>query len=229
MKNLKNNLSLWYKHLNKINIATIFVLALMVMPIISGAQTISRYLSVGSTGSDVSTLQSFLARDTTIYPQGLVTGYFGPLTRSAVMNFQARNGISQVGQVGPITLAEINRQIAMGGNVPNNTSLNAPVITSVTINPSRTSATLAWTTNELARGQVYYSTNPIVANETMHDVEISGTPVATTDGNFKIANSASLQGLESDTTYYYMIYTKDPNNNVTVTWPSLASSFRTDD
>src|SRR6185436_15994829 len=84
------------------------------VPSVSFADTLNRELQKGMSGSDVSALQTFLAQDNTIYPQGLVTGYFGPLTFSAVSNFQSRNGIATVGRVGPITLAEINRQMASG-------------------------------------------------------------------------------------------------------------------
>ena len=49
---------------------------------------ISNEIGVGSTGADVSTLQTFLATNSTIYPQGLVTGTFGPLTEAAVVNWQ---------------------------------------------------------------------------------------------------------------------------------------------
>ena len=64
---------------------------------------ITRTLSFGSTGTDVSCLQKFLASDTSIYPRGLVTGYFGSLTRQAVILFQAAHKIAKVGIVGPIT------------------------------------------------------------------------------------------------------------------------------
>jgi len=64
----------------------------------ANAATLTRQLELGMRGDDVSSLQTFLAQDVTIYPQGLVTGYFGSLTKSAVSNFQARNGISTVGR-----------------------------------------------------------------------------------------------------------------------------------
>jgi len=46
-------------------------------------------LKVGSTGADVTALQEFLkGQGSSIYPEGLVTGYFGPLTKAAVTKFQ---------------------------------------------------------------------------------------------------------------------------------------------
>jgi peptidoglycan hydrolase-like protein with peptidoglycan-binding domain len=54
--------------------------------VISGSST----LTIGSSGAQVSALQQFLAADPAIYPEGLVTGYFGPLTQAAVMRYQCQ-------------------------------------------------------------------------------------------------------------------------------------------
>ncbi len=63
-----------------------------------------------------------LATDPEIYPEGLITGYFGPLTRRAVKRFQKIAGIEQVGVVGPKTLSKINELLEEGagasGKVP---------------------------------------------------------------------------------------------------------------
>jgi hypothetical protein len=70
-------------------------------------------LDVGATNSQVSLLQAFLAKDASIYPEGRVTGHFGPLTQAAVEKFQLRYGLAKVGDaaygyVGPKTRAKIN-------------------------------------------------------------------------------------------------------------------------
>jgi uncharacterized protein YkwD len=62
----------------------------------------------GSRGNEVARLQEFLQRDRLIYPEGLVTGYFGVLTESAVMRFQKQYGIPRVGIVGPLTRRKLN-------------------------------------------------------------------------------------------------------------------------
>lgn len=49
------------------------------------------------TGGDVTRLQRFLAQDVSIYPEGRVTGYFGPATLRAVQRWQARAGIVSSG------------------------------------------------------------------------------------------------------------------------------------
>ncbi len=56
-------------------------------------------LQSGDNGDNVRILQSFLAQDTTIYPEGLTTGYFGLRTGDAVRKFQARNGLPQTGNL----------------------------------------------------------------------------------------------------------------------------------
>lgn len=47
----------------------------------------------GATGGEVSRLQRFLSQDKTIYPEGVVSGYFGKLTERAVQKWQAKNKI----------------------------------------------------------------------------------------------------------------------------------------
>ncbi len=53
----------------------------------------------GTRGAVVEYLQKLLATDPQLYPEGLVTGYYGPLTESAVKRFQAANNIPQTGTV----------------------------------------------------------------------------------------------------------------------------------
>ncbi len=73
-------------------------------------------LAFGSKGEDVKKMQEFLAREKTIYPEGLVTGYFGSLTQKAVERFQIKYGIvsggtpatTGFGLVGPRTRAKLN-------------------------------------------------------------------------------------------------------------------------
>ncbi|HEY4489282.1 MAG TPA: N-acetylmuramoyl-L-alanine amidase [Candidatus Paceibacterota bacterium] len=47
--------------------------------------------------SAVERLQKILAKDKTVYPEGLVTGYFGPATLRAVQAFQKKNSIVSSG------------------------------------------------------------------------------------------------------------------------------------
>lgn len=68
----------------------------------------SRVLTQGASGDDVKQLQEFLKTYTGAYPNGLITGYYGPLTAVAVKKFQAQNGIESAGVVGPKTQEKIN-------------------------------------------------------------------------------------------------------------------------
>ncbi|HTY39712.1 MAG TPA: fibronectin type III domain-containing protein [Candidatus Paceibacterota bacterium] len=70
--------------------------------------TLLTTLGQGSQGDAVKTLQALLASDPTIYPQGLITGFFGPATAQAVKRFQKAHGLDQVGNVGPKTLQQLN-------------------------------------------------------------------------------------------------------------------------
>ena len=79
-----------------------------------GVLTITRQLEEGMQGEDVKKLQQLLSTDPEIYPEGLITGYFGPKTRRAVEKFQERAGVDQVGRVGPQTLARINEIFQYG-------------------------------------------------------------------------------------------------------------------
>lgn len=51
---------------------------------------------IDTTGA-VKRLQTILAKDKTLYPEGLVTGYFGPATLRAVQAFQKKNNIASSG------------------------------------------------------------------------------------------------------------------------------------
>jgi len=66
-------------------------------------------LAVGSRGDAVSALQGAL----NVTPR---SGYFGGITKAAVMSFQASHGLSQVGQVGPATRAALNAMCTTTNN-----------------------------------------------------------------------------------------------------------------
>ncbi len=202
--------------------ATLAVAAVtLAMPHVSSAASLYRQLYIGVQGDDVRDLQQYLATDSLLYPQGLVTGYYGALTAEAVRKFQIRHGISAIGRVGPVTLAALNQ--LMAGGAPSSSPLAAPIISTPTVQVSSTSATVSWTTNENARAVVYYSTSPLITYERENSVDVSGT-ASSSDGIYRMSHSASLQNLQPNTTYYYLVYTTDNNGNVSVSWPT---TFRT--
>ena len=84
-------------------------------------------LAIGSTGADVTALQTFLASDASIYPEGKITGYYGDLTKLAVGRFQVRylqliEGVAHgFGEIGPRTLAVIRKQAGCPDQYPSST------------------------------------------------------------------------------------------------------------
>ncbi|MBI2096864.1 MAG: peptidoglycan-binding protein [Candidatus Sungbacteria bacterium] len=90
------------------------LLSVFVLPLaaLAAADELTSDLTLGSRGESVSLLQSFLAKDAALYPEGIVSGYFGRLTQSAVKRFQQREGITPAaGYVGPKTRAKINSRL----------------------------------------------------------------------------------------------------------------------
>jgi len=84
----------------------------------SNCPLIGRVLKRGYSGDDVSRLQTFLAVDPSIYPEALVSGYYGALTEAAVKRWQTKYNIvssgtaatTGYGVVGPRTAAAISLQ-----------------------------------------------------------------------------------------------------------------------
>jgi len=72
----------------------------------------SQDLYYGLTSSEVKCLQQFLANlGSNIYPEKLITGYYGPLTMAAVKRYQALKGIITTGYFGPLTRAKVNQEL----------------------------------------------------------------------------------------------------------------------
>ncbi len=86
--------------------------------------SLARTLTKGTKGNDVTALQELLKKDPEIYPEGMITGYYGALTTLAVQRFQFKHGIvtsgdpesTGYGRVGPKTLAKLNE--VYGGVTP---------------------------------------------------------------------------------------------------------------
>ncbi len=73
--------------------------------------TLQTTLAQGSAGEQVATLQALLAADPDLYPEGIVSGFYGRLTSDAVKRFQKKNGIEAVGFVGPKTLNKLQEHL----------------------------------------------------------------------------------------------------------------------
>lgn len=80
-------------------------------------------LQRGASGDEVKKLQEYLKQFPEIYPEGLVSGFFGPKTEAAVKKLQERVGIESVGAVGPKTIAKLNELVTRGAGRPYGASL----------------------------------------------------------------------------------------------------------
>jgi hypothetical protein len=152
---------------------------------------------------------------------------------AGVQRFQTAQGIvtsgtpetTGYGRVGPTTLARINS--LMGGNSGSNISWDTvPVLSAHTIQVTNTTATFVWNTNELTRGEVYWSISPLQADESTGPRQqpyVSGT-LALDAGGSQTNHTVTVSNLQANTLYYYLIRGIDSVGNTTMTWPS---TFRT--
>ncbi|HVY54437.1 MAG TPA: peptidoglycan-binding domain-containing protein, partial [Thermodesulfobacteriota bacterium] len=73
----------------------------------SSSVSFTKDLTVGSSGADVTALQNALG----VSP---ATGYFGSITKAAVVAYQSAHGIPATGYVGPLTRASLNGTSSTG-------------------------------------------------------------------------------------------------------------------
>lgn len=212
--------------------AALFIAAVLLLGAsFAYAQTVfTQQMSIGSRGAEVSALQTYLATKTPHYPEALVTGYFGVLTQTAVQRFQCAEEIvcsgdpatTGYGRVGPKTLLQLNLRASgvIGGT--GGTDVSAPFIYGVTSATSPNSATVSFTTNEAARGTVYYAGGGLTLSEAagLGFAPVVGGTAVTADANLKTVHAITITGLASSTTYFYTVQAVDASGNVSVTWPT---------
>ena len=107
------------------------------------------------------------------------------------------------------TTNEYSAWVLKGASPDFRIDLTLPVISSISSgSPGTNSATITWTTNEGATTQVQYNTTgSFVANcATNNDCN-------TLDSSLLTSHSVSLSNLNSGTTYYYRVRSKDAANN----------------
>lgn len=189
------------------SLALVFGLVFATVSVSYAYTPLTSQLDPGARGYNVTNLQTFFSDNSSIYPEGLVTGYFGGMTKNAVQRFQANYGFSQVGRVGPQTLNKINALINSGGwngVTQNIADTAAPTFYSVSKTITSNSATFNWNANENITGKVFYSTSPVIIDE--GDVNSVGFGVISglTAGNSNIVSTNQqvyIGGLQSNTTY----------------------------
>lgn len=233
---MKKTLNLQENRMQQMGLYLGITLSLMLALSFLGAQNASaaiiNELDLGDQNSEVTELQTYLATNVNIYPEGLITGYFGQLTKAAVQRFQNAQGIvssgtpetTGYGRVGPRTMARIN---ALLGNVSTQTLWDtSPAINNLNVQYTNTTATFTWTTNEPTQGQVYWDDKAIDSNEATGPRQqpyVSGT-LALDAGGLQTNHSVTVSNLRANTTYHYLVRSVDNIGNMSMVWPS---SFRT--
>ena len=96
-------------------------------------KSLERELYIGLRGEDVKSLQLFL-KNKGFFTYPTLTGYFGEITKKAVIAFQSSQKIKQTGEVDPVTFKKI---VDLSEVVPKEV-LKAPVISEVTAIPVQT-------------------------------------------------------------------------------------------
>jgi len=108
-------------------------------------------LTVGSTGAAVTALQTQLG----VSP---ATGYFGSITKAAVVTYQTANGLPATGYVGPLTRAKLNASAAVTTTTTTTTTTQPVTTTSTTVTNTGVEGILTVNLNSIpSSGQNVYA------------------------------------------------------------------------
>jgi hypothetical protein len=78
----------------------------------TGVMSTGSNLSLGSKGTEVVTLQTFLeSKGLLVMPSGVAKGYFGPLTKVALITYQTSVDVPSTGYYGPITRGVMSKMM----------------------------------------------------------------------------------------------------------------------
>jgi peptidoglycan hydrolase-like protein with peptidoglycan-binding domain len=194
--------------------------------------TFTGYLSVGSTGSEVVALQSWLVSEGFLtMPAGVSMGYFGSLTKAAVVAYQASVGLPDTGYVGPLTVGKLNAgttgSMTTGTTFacPTGWTCTAPAVTTGTTVTTTTGSTQTGIETPGVQGIIAVTQGPVstsVANAGQSNVPILDVRV---QAQYSDVSVQSLQlDLGSSTSIYNFVYSSisvvDPSTgNVLTTVP----------
>ena len=92
---------------------------LLFIAVFGFTKTAKAQMTIGQRGEEVLNLQKILKEFPEIYPEGYVTGYFGPLTQNAVKKLQERCKLPETGVVDEATLRCIFPRIKIEVIFPN--------------------------------------------------------------------------------------------------------------
>jgi hypothetical protein len=170
--------------MKKVFITSVIALA-AVLAANTASAAITSYMSVGSSGAQVSELQTWLISKgfdiSAISTGAAAKGYFGQQTKAALVKYQASVGLPATGFFGPLTLAKVN---GTGGGTM--TPMTCPV--GYTCTPTAGTPTTPGTVNTGTTGVI---TTPGIAGSLA--VSLQSTP----------SNGTSLsKGQEADVVQY---------------------------
>lgn len=153
----------------------------------------SRVLTQGAKGDDVKQLQEFLRTFTGAYPNGLVTGYYGPNTKAAVKKFQEQNGIASVGIVGPKTQEKLTMLAAAipAVSTSNETQISSQQATTVATTPA-TPATPATPCKTPTGFQIQPASVKVLSPNGGEEWQIGGTHTIKYSAKDTVGNKALL-------------------------------------
>ncbi|HUQ30070.1 MAG TPA: peptidoglycan-binding protein, partial [Candidatus Paceibacterota bacterium] len=181
-------------------------MALAAAPAQAQSVTFTRDLTIGSTGADVTALQSWLIAGGYSIPAG-ATGFFGAQTQAALAAYQAKVGISPAaGYFGPITRAKVSGSATAGGTYPAGCTSNVGYSTttgmscaaSTTTLPAGCTSTVGYsTTTGMSCAGTVSTTLPAGCTST---VGFSSTTGASCSGGSSAAGLAGTDGSISDVT-----------------------------
>ncbi len=130
----------------------------------TGAMMFTTDLTVGSSGSSVTALQTWLIGKGFSIPAG-ATGYFGAQTKAALAAYQAANGISPaVGYFGPITRAKVNAMAGTTTTTTTTTTTGVPGCVTGAMYSSTTGQSCGSTTTTTTGGTVLQGSGGSVSN-----------------------------------------------------------------
>ena len=179
-------------------------------------------LREGSRGEDVRLLQEVLATDSEIYPEGLVTGYYGFLTKRAVGKFQKKFGIEGAGSVESKTMWKINELLTQGagksGKIPPGL-LRAPGILKklgsetavpllLSVSPTDNSTGVALDANlvmTFSKNMVPGSGDITIKKKSDNSVVEAIAATSTTGSGTKTITANPSRNLAIDTEYYVLV------------------------
>ncbi len=218
-----------YSH-SKISFLGVLCVMLIVPSLASAADRFTQGFGLGatdaSTGGQVTLLQRLLSQDKTIYPEGIISGYFGKLTQLAVQKWQKKYNIitsgtpstTGFGWVGPRTRDSLNSKVGALPGMSGSFEVKASGDIDVPASLSKSSVYTNFLSASFlgaGNGQMVKFTQTSPTTKIVPNANLScGTPckienkvtvtAGTPAGSYQIKVSA-VAGKESDIGYYNVI------------------------